>query len=165
MSVISKWVMPQPRFLFATQSNEINGTMLQPSDLPLEPLRTSLPLRSGPVDSDWRELRGLLEAYTETETLRSLELQLRTSGNDYWATQVKILIREVRAWIAQAANKPGEALSLMGEAADEEDAIEKLPVTPGPILPAREQLGSLFLEQHRPCFALKQFKTDRKSVV
>jgi hypothetical protein len=29
----------------------------------------------------------------------------------------------------------------MRTSADEEDAIEKHPVTPGPIVPAREQLG------------------------
>ena len=36
-----------------------------------------------------------------------------------------------------------EAIALMCAAADKEDAIEKLPVTPGPIVPAREQLGYL----------------------
>jgi len=38
----------------------------------------------------------------------------------------------------------------MREAADKEDSIEKLPVTPGPIVPAREQLGELLLEQGHP---------------
>ena len=76
--------------------------------------------------------------------------QLRTSGNDYWATQVEILTREVMAWSAQADRKPEEAAALMRTSADEEDAIEKLPVTPGPIVPAREQLGYLLLEQNHP---------------
>jgi len=31
----------------------------------------------------------------------------------------------------------------MKAAADHEDAVEKLPVTPGPVVPAREQLGDL----------------------
>ena len=44
------------------------------------------------------------------------------------------------------------------EAADEEDAIEKLPVTPGPIVPAREQLGDLLLEQNHPDLAYKEFE-------
>jgi hypothetical protein len=47
----------------------------------------------------------------------------------------------------------------MRKAADEEDAIEKLPVTPGPIPPAREQLGYLFLEQRQPCLAANEFRT------
>ncbi len=45
----------------------------------------------------------------------------------------------------------------MRASADEEDSIEKLPVTPGPILPAREQLGYLLLEQSKPTLALKEF--------
>jgi hypothetical protein len=46
----------------------------------------------------------------------------------------------------------------MRASADQEDAIEKLPVTPGPIVPAREQLGSLLLEQNQPAVALKEFR-------
>jgi Tfp pilus assembly protein PilF len=72
---------------------------------------------------------------------------------------VKILMREVIAWSAQANNTPDTAVALMREAAAEEDAIEKLPVTPGPILPAREQLGDLLLEQNQPALALKEFET------
>ena len=99
------------------------------------------------------------EARTEIDKLRRIEEQLRTSGNDYWATQLGILKREVMAWSAQADRKPDEASALMRESADEEDAIEKLPVTPGPIVPAREQLGDLLLEQNHPGPALKEFET------
>jgi hypothetical protein len=99
------------------------------------------------------------EARTEIDRLRQIEEQLRTSGNDYWATQVGILRREVMAWSAQADRKPDQAAALMRASADEEDAIEKLPVTPGPIVPAREQLGYLLLEQNHPGLALKEFET------
>ena len=98
------------------------------------------------------------EARTEVARLRQLEDQLRSSGDDYWATQVAILAREVTAWSAQADGGPDEAVAAMRSAAAEEDAIEKLPVTPGPIVPAREQLGYLLLEQHRPDLAQKEFK-------
>ena len=99
------------------------------------------------------------EARTEIDRLRQIEGQLRTSSSDYWATQVGILTREVMAWSAQADSKPEEAATLMCASADEEDAIEKLPVTPGPIVPAREQLGYLLLEQNHPDRALKEFET------
>ncbi|WP_035347145.1 hypothetical protein [Edaphobacter aggregans] len=99
------------------------------------------------------------EARTQIVQLRQLEQQLRTSGNDYWANQVSILKREVTAWSAQADRKHDEAVAAMRAAADQEDAIEKLPVTPGPIVPAREQLGYLLLEQHQPNLALKEFRT------
>jgi hypothetical protein len=99
------------------------------------------------------------EAQSQTDKLRQIEAELRASDNDYWATQVGILAREVMAWSAQANSKPEEAAALMRQAADEEDAIEKLPVTPGPILPAREQLGYLLLQQNRPGLASKEFAT------
>jgi len=100
-----------------------------------------------------------VEARRETERLGQLEEQLRTAGNEYWATQVNIMKREVEAWAAEAEKKPDEASALMRSAADEEDAIEKLPVTPGPIVPAREQLGDLLLEQGHSALASTEFKT------
>jgi len=99
------------------------------------------------------------QAHAEIDRLQQLEDQLRTAGNSYWATQVGILRREVMAWSAQAESKPEEAAALMRAAADDEDAVEKLPVTPGPIVPAREQLGYLLLEQNHPAPALKEFRT------
>jgi tetratricopeptide (TPR) repeat protein len=102
---------------------------------------------------------GAAEARPEIDRLRQIEEQLRASGNIYWAIQVGILKREVMAWSAEADGKPEEAAAMMRAAADEEDAIEKLPVTPGPIVPAREQLGYLLLEQKHPAPALKEFDT------
>ena len=99
------------------------------------------------------------QADKESETLRRLEGKLRASGNDYWATQVNIMQREVTAWSAQAEKKPDEAAAILRSAADDEDAIEKLPVTPGPIIPAREQLGQLLLEQGDSAAASRAFAT------
>jgi tetratricopeptide (TPR) repeat protein len=99
------------------------------------------------------------ESRAEIEKLRQIEEQLGASGDRYWAAQAGILRREVTAWSAEAESKPEEAETLMRAAADEEDAIEKLPVTPGPIVPAREQLGDLLLEQNRAASALKEFQT------
>jgi tetratricopeptide (TPR) repeat protein len=105
----------------------------------------------------------IAEAQTEADRLRQIEMQLRASGNqsnnDYWAAQVDILVHEVMAWVAEAGGKPEEAVSLLRAAADQEDGIEKLPVTPGPIVPAREQLGYLLLEQNRPELAAAEFQT------
>jgi hypothetical protein len=57
------------------------------------------------------------------------------------------MTREIFAWSAQAEGRSDEATAVLRSAADDEDRIEKLPVTPGPIIPAREQLGELLLEQ------------------
>jgi Tfp pilus assembly protein PilF len=47
---------------------------------------------------------------------------------------------------------------LLRQAADQEDAVEKLPVTPGPVVPAREQLGELLLQLNQPADALREFR-------
>jgi hypothetical protein len=99
------------------------------------------------------------ETPKEIDRLRQIEEQLRSNGEEYWATQTDILVHEVMAWSAQAEGKPEEAVTLMRRAADDEDATEKLPVTPGPIVPAREQLGYLLLEQKHSGLASKEFKT------
>jgi hypothetical protein len=98
------------------------------------------------------------EARVETVRLRQLGSRLRTAGSEYWAGQVDILVREILAWASQRDGKPQEAEAKLREAADLEDATEKLPVTPGPILPAREQLGYLLLEQQQPAVALQEFR-------
>jgi hypothetical protein len=46
----------------------------------------------------------------------------------------------------------------MRAAADEEDTVEKRPVTPGAIVPAREQLGDMLLESNRASEALNEFE-------
>jgi hypothetical protein len=99
------------------------------------------------------------EAHEESETLRQIEERLRASGNDYWATQVNIMRREIMAWLAQDEKKSDNAVAILRSAADDEDMIEKLPVTPGPIIPAREQLGDLLLEQGDFVSASKAFET------
>jgi hypothetical protein len=92
--------------------------------------------------------------------LAQYEQQLHSAGNEYWAAQTRILGEEAIAWSAQANGKPAEAEAEMRKAADEEDGMEKVPVTPGPIVPAREQLGDLLLEQHRQAEAAAAFKAS-----
>jgi tetratricopeptide (TPR) repeat protein len=49
---------------------------------------------------------------------------------------------------------------MMRAAADLDDATDKHPVTPGAILPAREQLGELLLELKRPGDALHEYQAS-----
>jgi tetratricopeptide (TPR) repeat protein len=90
--------------------------------------------------------------------LQKYEDQLHHAGNEYWATQVRIMREELTAWAAEANARPKQAENLMRLAADEEDALEKSPATPGPIIPAREQLGDLLFEQHHPSEAATAFR-------
>jgi hypothetical protein len=90
--------------------------------------------------------------------LQEIEGKLRAAGNNYWAMQVDIMRREVMAWLEEAKHRSREAVEMMRGAADDEDGIEKLPLTPGPIVPAREQLGDLLLLQGHRSDALKEFE-------
>ena len=103
------------------------------------------------------------EALQPIADLQKIEEGLQASGNDYGATQVRILKREVMAWSAQGEGKAKDAVALMRDAADEEDSIEKLPVTPGPIVPAREQLGELLFLQGQLDLAAKEFQATLAS--
>jgi tetratricopeptide (TPR) repeat protein len=94
----------------------------------------------------------------EIARLEECRKELQSAGNSYWATQVDVLIKEARAWRSAAQHESDAAIQALRAAADEEDALEKLPVTPGPIVPAREQLGELLLDLKRPQEALQEFQ-------
>ena len=105
--------------------------------------------------------RHISDVSAELSELQLYEGQADFNGSrDYWAPQIRILREEALAWSLQAGGKPKDAESQMRAAADAEDAMEKLPVTPGPIVPAREQLGELLLQQHRKADAADAFKAS-----
>jgi hypothetical protein len=83
--------------------------------------------------------------------------ELRRANDGYWAAQVEIQILEAQSWVAAAAGRD-EAIRQMRSAAQKEDALEKRPVTPGPVVPAREQLGELLMEAKKPGEALAEFE-------
>jgi tetratricopeptide (TPR) repeat protein len=83
---------------------------------------------------------------------------LRAKNDAYWTTQTEILAGSARAWQLDANGKRDEAIAQLRAAADQEGAIEKRPVTPGPIVPAREQLGDMLLGQGRASDARREFE-------
>jgi hypothetical protein len=93
--------------------------------------------------------------------LQALEQSLVTAPGAYdWKTQVSIERQIAEAWLAFAEGRSGDAQGLMRAAADLDDATDKHPVTPGAILPAREQLGELLLELKRPAEALHEYQSS-----
>ncbi len=82
---------------------------------------------------------------------------LSASGDSYWAAQTDALLKSAEGWRDAAGGGVGSAIIALTAAADEEDSLEKLPLTPGPIVPAREQLGDLLLQLNRPAEALAAF--------
>jgi hypothetical protein len=74
----------------------------------------------------------------------------------FFGKQVELQRIAGLAWLLHAENKESEALAQMRVAADLEDAIGKHPATPGAVLPVREQLGDLLLEQGQAAAALAE---------
>lgn len=103
-------------------------------------------------------------ARQEVEKLADIRQALAEVKGEYdWAKQVEIERQVASAWLAHAEGKHEESLSLMRAAAELDDATEKHPVTPGALLPAREQLGELLLELNQPAAALQEFETSLSS--
>ncbi|HKT61661.1 MAG TPA: hypothetical protein VJQ46_16510 [Gemmatimonadales bacterium] len=117
----------------------------------------TLPVRPAPA---WRGTEGithfaralgaarrgdLASARPQVDSLEQLERSLAAAGGlqAYWSTQVRIQRLASGAWVAFAAGDTSEALRQALAAADLDDAVEKHPVTPGAVLPARELYGDL----------------------
>jgi tetratricopeptide (TPR) repeat protein len=96
------------------------------------------------------------------QKMTSLRDTLLAEHNSYYVEQVDIQREIVTAWISFAEGKKDEALRQMRSAADHEDSTEKLPVTPGAIVPARELLGEMLLDAKQPATALEAFEASLK---
>ena len=100
-------------------------------------------------------------ARLETDRLQAIREQLPAKKGEYdWGKQVEIQRQIAAAWLAGAEGRPEQAITLMREAATLDEATEKHPVTPGAILPAREQVGELMLAFGRPAEALAEFEAS-----
>ncbi|HXP46209.1 MAG TPA: tetratricopeptide repeat protein [Terriglobales bacterium] len=101
-------------------------------------------------------VEGTRQAIQKLEAVRDLLTQAQET---YWAGQVEIQRREAAGTLSYAQGKKDEALDLLRSAADMEDASEKHPVTPGPVVPARELLGEMLLAMDQPAEALAAFES------
>lgn len=94
------------------------------------------------------------------ESVKKLdELHGRTvkSGQTYWAVVVDAQRQAAAAWVHFAGGEKEQALEMMAKAADLEDSVDKHPVTPGAVRPARELLGDMLLAMDQPAEALEAF--------
>jgi tetratricopeptide (TPR) repeat protein len=100
-------------------------------------------------------------AKADIAKLAELRDKLRDAKNAYWAQQVDIEWQVATAWVLNAEGKHDEALKMMSAAADAEDKTEKSPVTPGPLVPARELYGDMLLDQGKAKEALAAFEATK----
>ncbi|HSE95414.1 MAG TPA: hypothetical protein VLD61_05950 [Methylomirabilota bacterium] len=104
-----------------------------------------------------------VEARKNLARLEELRDAMTAAKNAYWANQAEIQRLAVAGWIARAEGKNDEAVALLRQAADREDATETHPVTPGSIQPAREMLAELLLELGQAPQALAEFEATQKT--
>lgn len=98
------------------------------------------------------------DARSAEQTLETLHRKTVEKGADYWAKLVDAQHTTVSAWIAHEEGDYERALKLMQKAADLEDSVDKHPITPSEVLPARELLGDMLLALNRPEEALDAYQ-------
>lgn len=104
-------------------------------------------------------LGNVEQARAAVASLHDIRGGLSAGPGEYdWGAQVEIQRGIGAAWLALAEGRAEEALRTARSAATLDDATEKHPVTPGAVLPAREQLGEILLELDRPAEALEAFE-------
>ncbi|MGC2197131.1 MAG: hypothetical protein WA628_20810 [Terriglobales bacterium] len=133
--------------------DEASGLVARKQAVPWVQAITWMALGVGAARSG--NLKRTAEAEQMLEYLRDSTAKL---SNNYWFKQVQVQLEEVQAWMAEQRGEGTKAVTLITGAADLEESMDKSPVTPGAIVPAREMLGQLLLEQKRPQQALEAYE-------
>jgi tetratricopeptide (TPR) repeat protein len=105
---------------------------------------------------------NLEEAGKALERLDVLHGKTVESGQQYWATIVDSYRQTVDAWKTYAEGNREVALVKMAKSADLEDSVDKHPVTPGAVLPARELFGDMLLLEKKYGEAIEAYKASLK---
>ena len=85
-------------------------------------------------------------ARADVDAMKLLESDLAESGEADWAVRVGAQRLAAEAWTEWAEGDRESALDTARRAAELEETVEKHPVTPGPLLPARELYADMLLE-------------------
>jgi hypothetical protein len=97
-------------------------------------------------------------ARRSAEVIASIRRALPASRDYDWSGSMTAQLETANALIRFAEGAKDESLRLLRAAADHEDSIDKHPVTPGALLPVREMLADLLLENGAAAEALKQYE-------
>jgi tetratricopeptide (TPR) repeat protein len=105
------------------------------------------------------DLDGARQAMERMRQLRDATVDPKF---DYFKRQLDQQMQAASAWVAYGEGKKEDAVNLLRRAADAEDILGKHPVSPGALVPAREQLGDLLLKLERPKEAQREFEAALK---
>ncbi|PZR72787.1 MAG: hypothetical protein DLM73_12295 [Chthoniobacterales bacterium] len=81
---------------------------------------------------------------------------------DYFKNHLDLQMKTASARVAYGRGKKDEAVEVLRRTADAEDVLGKHPVSPGALVPVREQLGDLLLELGQPKEAQRAFDAALK---
>ena len=98
------------------------------------------------------------DAEAASQQLTRLETLRDATGQAYWVEQVHIQADIVGALALCADGDAPSCIEALSKAAEREDATEKHVITPGPILPARELLAYVLLDNGRYAEALDEYE-------
>jgi tetratricopeptide (TPR) repeat protein len=108
--------------------------------------------RTGDVD-------GAQKAIARMQQLRDAT---KDAKFDYFRNHLDLQIKTASAWLTCVRGQPEEAVKSLRKIADAEDVLGKHPVSPGALVPVREQLGGVLLELGQAKEAQKEFETELK---
>jgi len=98
----------------------------------------------------------------ELSRLHDAQMAMAAVRDGYWTTEIEVQELALKAWISHARGDRAEAHKLMRAAADKEDLSEKSGVSPGRVVPARELLGDMLLEDGHAPEALAAYEMSQK---
>ena len=103
-------------------------------------------------------------ARRSADRLASINKAMPRTADYDWSGSIGAHTEAVGGLIAVADGRKDEGLRLVRTAADHQDAVDKHPVTPGELLPIREILADLLLENGAASDALNEYEAVLKTV-
>src|SRR5438270_1848477 len=94
--------------------------------------------------------------------MRELRDATKDPKFDYFKRHLDLQIKTASAWVMCGRGQKQEAVETLRKTADAEDLLGKHPVSPGALVPVREQLGELLLELGQAKEAQKEFEAELK---
>jgi tetratricopeptide (TPR) repeat protein len=105
------------------------------------------------------DLDGAQKAIVRMKQLRDATTDRKF---DYFKSHLDLQMKTASAWVTCVRGQPEEAVKALRNVADAEDILGKHPVSPGALVPVREQLGGLLLELGQAKEAQKEFESELK---
>ncbi len=97
-------------------------------------------------------------ARQDLQKIKTLQAGMADTTSPYWRAEVMAQADMVNAWILFAEGDVDGALQLAAAAAEREDEVDKHPVTPGEVLPARELYADMLFESGNYAKSLEQYR-------